>query len=138
MTVDDHSGTVTVCKSRRGGLETGGPHNDLTEALMNPTRPHPLARGALRRPLRMRLDIDRWSATSTALTLIPCQRVRPGDAYFRAGRALLDSLTGAARALASTAAVQPRQHVPAPRPSEHSPAGSEPALPGIRQPVPAA
>ena len=97
-----------------------------------------LARGALRRPLRMRLDIDRWSATSTALTLIPCQRVRPGDAYFRAGRALLDSLTGAARALASTAAVQPRQHVPAPRPSEHSPAGSEPALPGIRQPVPAA
>jgi len=96
-----------------------------------------LARGALRRPLRMRLDIDRWSATSTALTLIPCQRVRPGDAYFRAGRALLDSLTGAARALASTAAVQPRQHVPAPRPSGHSPAGSEPAIPGARQPEPA-
>jgi len=215
MTVDDHSGTVTVCQSRRGGLETGGPHNDLTEALMNPTRPHShdgppstwaenrtsadmsavvdplsfwrmtrvpftawlaalerwqltapgrerrlghsqlrgpaghdphsgtcqievrLARGALRRPLRMRLDIDRWSATSTALTLIPCQRVRPGDAYFRAGRALLDSLTGAARALASTAAVQPRQHVPAPRPSGHSPAGSEPAIPGARQPEPA-
>ena len=52
-----------------------------------------LARGALRRPLRMRLDIDHWSATSTALTLIPCQRVRPGTAYFQAGRRLLDSLT---------------------------------------------
>ena len=52
-----------------------------------------LSRGALRRPLRMRLDIDHWSGTSTALTLIPCQRVRPGIAYFQAGRRLLDSLT---------------------------------------------
>jgi hypothetical protein len=52
-----------------------------------------LARGPLRPPLRMRLDIDHWSATSTALTLIPCQRVRPGTAYFQAGRRLLDSLT---------------------------------------------
>ena len=54
-----------------------------------------LARGPLRPPLRMRLDIDRWSATSTALELIPCQRIRPTAAYFRAGHALLDSLTHA-------------------------------------------
>jgi hypothetical protein len=52
-----------------------------------------LAQGPLRPRLRMRLDIDYWSATSTALTLIPCQRVRPGTAYFQAGRRLLDSLT---------------------------------------------
>jgi hypothetical protein len=51
-----------------------------------------LAQGPLRPRLRMRLDIDYWSATSTALTLIPCQRVRPGTAYFQAGRSLLDSL----------------------------------------------
>ena len=36
-----------------------------------------LARGPLRPPRRMRLDIDRWSASSTALELIPCGRVRP-------------------------------------------------------------
>ena len=96
-----------------------------------------LARGALRRPLRMRLDIDYWSATSTALTLIPCQPVRPGRAYFDAGRRLLDSLTAAARAVAGTAAVQPRQHLPAPRPSGPCPAGGGPQIPGVRQPVPA-
>ena len=96
-----------------------------------------LARGALRRPLRMRLDIDYWSATSTALTLIPCQRVRPGTAYFRAGRRLLDSLTFAAGTPASTAALQPRQHTPATSPSGHPPAGGESGIPGVRQPVPA-
>jgi hypothetical protein len=52
-----------------------------------------LARGPLRPPLRMRLDIDRWSSSSTALELIPCRLVRPTAAYFRAGRLLLDSLT---------------------------------------------
>jgi hypothetical protein len=54
-----------------------------------------LARGPLRTPLRMRLDIDRWSASSarTALELIPCQLVRPTAAYFRSGHLLLDSLT---------------------------------------------
>ena len=52
-----------------------------------------LARGPLRPPLRMRLDIDRWSASSTALELIPCRLVRPTADYFRAGRLLLDSLT---------------------------------------------
>lgn len=53
-----------------------------------------LARGPLRPPLRMRLQINRWSAPSrTALELIPCQRVRPTATYFRSGHLLLDSLT---------------------------------------------
>jgi hypothetical protein len=52
-----------------------------------------LARGPLRPRVRMRLDIDRWSSSSTALELIPCGRVRPTAAYFRAGHLLLDSLT---------------------------------------------
>ena len=51
-----------------------------------------LARGPLRPLLRMRLNIDRWSASSTALELIPCGRARPTAAYFRAGHLLLDSL----------------------------------------------
>jgi hypothetical protein len=53
-----------------------------------------LARGRLRPPLRMRLDIDRWTSSParTALELIPGQRVRPTAAYFRAGHLLLDSL----------------------------------------------
>ena len=51
-----------------------------------------LARGPLRPLLRMRLNIDRWSSSSTALELIPCGRVRPNAAYFRAGHLLLDSL----------------------------------------------
>ncbi len=52
-----------------------------------------LARGSLHPQLRMRLDIDRWSSSSTALELIPCRLVRPTADYFRAGRLLLDSLT---------------------------------------------
>ena len=52
-----------------------------------------LARGALRPLLRMRIDIDRWSSSSTALELIPGGHVRPTAAYFRAGHLLLDSLT---------------------------------------------
>ena len=52
-----------------------------------------LARGPLRPLLRMRLDINRWSSTSTALELIPSGRVRPTAAYFRAGHLLLDWLT---------------------------------------------
>ena len=51
-----------------------------------------LARGPLYPPLRMRLEIDRWSASSTAVELIPCRLVRPTEDYFRAGRLLLDSL----------------------------------------------
>jgi hypothetical protein len=55
-----------------------------------------LARGPLRPLLRMRLDIDCWSASSsTALELIPCRLVRPTASYFQAGRLLLDSLSHA-------------------------------------------
>jgi len=43
----------------------------------------------------MRLDIDSWSPSSTALELIPGRLVRPTEDYFRAGRLLLDSLTRA-------------------------------------------
>ena len=52
-----------------------------------------LGRGPLHPPLRMRLDIDRWSSSSTALELIPSRLVRPAADYFRAGGLLLDSLT---------------------------------------------
>ena len=52
-----------------------------------------LTRGPLHPPLHMRLEIDRWSSSSTALELIPCRLVRPTADYFRAGRLLLDSLT---------------------------------------------
>ena len=41
----------------------------------------------------MRLDIDRWSASSTALELTPSGRVRATADYFRAGHLLLDLLT---------------------------------------------
>ncbi len=54
-----------------------------------------LARGPLRPLPCMRLDIDRWSSSSTAFELIPCGRVRPTAAYFRAGHLLLDSLNSA-------------------------------------------
>jgi hypothetical protein len=66
-----------------------------------------LARGSLRRPLRMRLDIDHWSSAPprTAFELIPCGRVRPTETYFRAGHLLLNALT---RSLP--------QHAPAQRP----------------------
>lgn len=52
-----------------------------------------LDRGPLRRPVRMRLVIAPRSSTATILELIPCQQVRPGEAYFTAGHRLLDSLT---------------------------------------------
>jgi hypothetical protein len=54
-----------------------------------------LARGPLRPPRRMRLDISCWSPASarTVLELIPSQRVRPTASYFRSGHLLLDSLT---------------------------------------------
>jgi hypothetical protein len=54
-----------------------------------------LARGPLRPPLRMRLDVDCWSSSppGSALELIPCGRVRATARYFRAGHLLLDSLT---------------------------------------------
>ena len=52
-----------------------------------------LARGPMYPMLRMRLEIDRWSSSSTALELIPSRLVQPTTDYFRAGRLLLDSLT---------------------------------------------
>ena len=52
-----------------------------------------LARGPLRPPARMRLYIEPWSPTATALELVPGRRVRPSAAYFAAGHRLLDSLT---------------------------------------------
>ena len=52
-----------------------------------------LTRGPMYPMLRMRLEIDRWSSSSTALELIPSRLVRPTADYFRAGRLLLDSLT---------------------------------------------
>jgi hypothetical protein len=53
-----------------------------------------LARGPLRPPLRMRLELDRWSSrpARTRLELIPCRRLRPTTTYFRAGHLLLDSV----------------------------------------------
>jgi len=39
-----------------------------------------LARGPLHPPTRMRLGIDHWSATATALEIIPCRRVQPTGA----------------------------------------------------------
>jgi hypothetical protein len=56
-----------------------------------------LARGAMYPTLRMRLEIDRWSSSSTALELIPDRLVRPTADYFRAGRLLLDSLNRSLR-----------------------------------------
>ena len=52
-----------------------------------------LARGPLYPMLRMRLEINRWSSSSTAVELVPDRLVRPTADYFRAGRLLLDSLT---------------------------------------------
>ena len=75
-----------------------------------------LARGPLRPPTRMRLEIDYWSATTTALDLIPCQRVRPSAACFAAGHRLLDSLACALRAPG-----------PAPEPDSHAGRAPQPA-----------
>jgi hypothetical protein len=89
-----------------------------------------LARGPLRPRLRMRLDIDRWSATATALELIPCRRVRPTAAYFRAGHRLLDALTPelpqpslAQRLGGATASQPPTRHG---EPSARVPGGRPP------------
>jgi hypothetical protein len=77
-----------------------------------------LARGSLRRPLRMRLDIDHWSTSPprTALELIPSRRVRPTETYFRAGHLLLDALTRSlpqhlpAQRSGRITAIQPHPH----------------------------
>ena len=76
---------------RSGGSQLPGPmeHDRDTGTRRIEVR---LSRGPLRPLVRMRLDIDRWSSSSTALELIPCGRARPTAAYFRAGHLLLDSL----------------------------------------------
>jgi hypothetical protein len=96
-----------------------------------------LARGPLRPPLRMRLDIARWSRLSsrTALELIPCQLVRPTADYFRSGHLLLDSLTHSllqhvpAQRLGCVTAAQPHVHQDARR--EVGP-GNEPVTSAIK------
>jgi hypothetical protein len=72
-----------------------------------------LPRRPPRKPLLMRLDIDRLSAAHTALELIPCQRARPTAGYFRAGHHLLDSLTHALRAHARNTTTTPATPRPA-------------------------
>ena len=72
-----------------------------------------LARGPLRPPVRMRLAIEPWSPTATALDLIPCQRVRPGAAYFAAGHRLLDSLIRTLPAAVPAQQSPDRVHLPA-------------------------
>jgi len=52
-----------------------------------------LGRGPLRPVLPMRLEIDRWSDTATAVELVPSRPVRPSEAYFEAGHHFLDTLT---------------------------------------------
>lgn len=69
--------------------------------------------GPLRPPVRMRLDIDHWSPTATALALICCQRAQPTTGYFRAGRHLLDTLT---RAVAACPPAPTQAGVTPPRP----------------------
>jgi hypothetical protein len=75
-----------------------------------------LARGPLRPPLRMRLEIARWSPSRTALELIPGRLVRPTADYFRSGHLLLDSLAHSllrhrpAQRLGCVTATQPHVH----------------------------
>ena len=77
---------------RFGGSQVLGPMEHDHDVGTRRIQVH-LARGPLYPPLRMRLEIDRWSSSSTALELIPGRLVRPTEDYFRAGRLLLDSLT---------------------------------------------
>jgi hypothetical protein len=81
---------------RFGGSQLLGPMEHDRDLGTRRIQVH-LARGPLHPLVRMRLDIDRWSSSSTALELIPCRLVRPTPEYFRAGRILLDSLTGSLR-----------------------------------------
>ena len=92
-----------------------------------------MARGPLRPPLRMRLEINRWSSSRTALDLIPDQRVRPAEAYFRrAGHLLLDSLT---HSLLEHRPARQLEHVPAVRSTGHAPAVTASRLYRVRLPV---
>jgi hypothetical protein len=102
-----------------------------------------LARGPLRSPLRMRLNLDCWSrASSTALELIPCGHVRATASYFRAGHLLLDSLTYSLQLEQEIQAPElPGRESPAATHGTRTPANtiSQPAthahrLPGTRSP----
>src|SRR6188472_3906399 len=86
---EEHDGDLHVDQSRLRGLMQ--PDRDSGTWWIDVR----LARGPLRPTLAMRLGLDRWgsSSSSTALELIPCQRVRPAASYFRAGHLLLDTLT---------------------------------------------
>lgn len=86
-----------------------------------------LPRGPLRRPLLMRLGIDHWSSSQTALELIPYKRARPTAGYFRAGHHLLDSLTHSLQAWARSA---PKTTAAKPRPADFpQPQGAPGPLP---------
>jgi hypothetical protein len=86
---EGHDGELLIGRSVLRGPIEHDPDSDTCRIEVR------LARGPLRSPLRMRLDIDRWSSSpsSTALELIPSARVRPAASYFRAGHLLLDRLT---------------------------------------------
>ena len=77
-----------------------------------------LARGPLRPPLRMRLEVNHWSSCPprSALELIPCGHVRPSAAYFQAGHLLLDWLT---RSLAQPMPAQRPDRATASQPDAH-------------------
>jgi hypothetical protein len=86
---EGHDGELLIGRSVIRGPIEHDPDSDTCRIEVR------LARGPLRSPLRMRLDIDRWSSSpsSTALELIPSARVRPAASYFRAGHLVLDRLT---------------------------------------------
>ena len=90
-----------------------------------------LAHGPLRPPLPMRIDIDRWSSSRTALELTPDERARPTAGYFRAGHRLLDSLTNSLQVCArdasrTTSARSRPADVPLPQAAPGAPAPGPP------------
>jgi hypothetical protein len=100
-----------------------------------------LARGPLRPPLLMRIDMDRWSSSRTALELIPCKGARPTAGYFRAGHRLLDSLIQslpvcAWNASRTTSARSRPADVPQPQAAPGAPALGPPQAAPTRQQKP--
>jgi hypothetical protein len=84
------AGPVETCAAALDPSQRGGQDGELRfgDSLLRGPAEHDrgtgtyriqvrLSRGPLRPPLRMRLGIDRWSATATAVELIPGRRVRP-------------------------------------------------------------
>jgi hypothetical protein len=81
LTAGSSPDTAANCASATAcceGRPSEDPHFGTTQIEVR------LAYGPLRPPVRMRLEIEPWSPTATALELIPCQRVRPSAAYFAA------------------------------------------------------